>query len=160
MSLMVLGNDEKGLHEELIEFKQRKKILNEASGKLGQKIYILRKELKSARKKYKLEANKVKTLTAENKRLRLLKGIKIKKLKETTMVLQSDRKEEDGARNEPCKYGPDCLVIGTKKRGWKCKYSHNYSLECSIYNTQMQQNQVLQPRQVMQPQPSTKPTPK
>ena len=99
MSLMALGIDEKGLHEELIEVKQQKKILNETSGRLGQKIYILRKELKSARKKYKLEANKVKNLTTENKRLRLLKGIKTKKLKETTMVFQSNR-EKKGRRRE------------------------------------------------------------
>ena len=76
ISLMALSIDEKGLHEELIKVKQRQKILNEASGKLGQKIYTLRKELKSARKKYKLETKKVKALTAENKHLRLLKGIK------------------------------------------------------------------------------------
>ena len=76
MSLMALGIDEKGLHEELIKVKQQKKILNGTSGKLGQKIFILRKEPKSARKKHKLETNKVKNLTKENKRLRLLKGIK------------------------------------------------------------------------------------
>jgi hypothetical protein len=50
---MVLGIDKKGLHKEASEVKQRQKIHNKASGKLGQRISALKKELKSAREKYK-----------------------------------------------------------------------------------------------------------
>jgi hypothetical protein len=150
MSLMALGIDEKGLHEELIEVKQQKKILNETSGKLGQKIYILRKEHRSAIKKYKLEANKVKNLTKENKRLRLLKGIKTKKPKDTTMEFQHDKTKEDTTKNEPCKHGPGCL--DTDKKGRKFKHLYSYSPECSINDAQMRQNQVFDHEQVMQQQ--------
>jgi hypothetical protein len=130
---MVSGIDSRGLHEEASEVKQRQKIHKKTPGKLGQRIYALRKELQSAKEKCKLAMKKVKALTAEDKRLRLLKRMEAQKLKEATMVSQNNRKKEDGVRNKPCRYGLDCL--STKKRGWKCKFSHNHSLEYSIYNT-------------------------